>query len=73
MKPKRHLLKLLLISSILLVSLNCQRVDPNSPKAASTLEVDYQDLTNLFLDPPNSARPGVYWYFMDGNPSRKST
>jgi hypothetical protein len=20
-----------------------------------------------FLNPPDSARPGVYWYFMDGN------
>jgi len=23
-----------------------------------------------FLNPPNDARPGVYWYFMDGNISR---
>ncbi len=71
MNPKRHLLKLLLITSILLVTLNCQRVDQDGPKTVSTLEVDYQDLTNLFLDPPNSARPGVYWYFMDGNLSRE--
>jgi hypothetical protein len=71
MNLRRHLLNFLLISSILLVSLNCQRVDSYSPIAASTLEVDYQDLTNLFLDPPNSARPGVYWYFMDGNLSRE--
>jgi hypothetical protein len=25
------------------------------------------DMENKFLDPPDSARPGVYWYFMDGN------
>lgn len=25
-----------------------------------------------FLNPPPSARPGVYWYFMDGNQSRAS-
>jgi hypothetical protein len=26
-----------------------------------------------FLHPPASARPGVYWYFMDGNHTREST
>lgn len=25
-----------------------------------------------FLNPPDSARPGVYWYFMDGNFSKES-
>ena len=25
------------------------------------------DLARNFLNPPDSARPGVYWYFMDGN------
>ncbi len=25
------------------------------------------DLADRFLNPPDSARPGVYWYFMDGN------
>ncbi|WP_114937692.1 glycosyl hydrolase [Mucilaginibacter endophyticus] len=25
-----------------------------------------------FLNPPDSAKPGVYWYFMDGNMSAKS-
>ena len=25
-----------------------------------------------FLNPPDSARPGVYWYFMDGNTSREA-
>ncbi len=25
-----------------------------------------------FLNPPDSARPGVYWYFMDGNLSKES-
>ncbi len=28
-------------------------------------------LRNGFLNPPDSARPGVYWYFMDGNISRE--
>jgi len=29
------------------------------------------DLTKDFVTPPDSARPGVYWYFMDGNLSRE--
>jgi alpha-L-rhamnosidase len=29
------------------------------------------ELENSFLAPPDSARPGVYWYFMDGNQTRE--
>lgn len=29
------------------------------------------DLEKNFVNPPNSARPGVYWYFMDGNLNSK--
>jgi hypothetical protein len=29
------------------------------------------DLKEAFKNPPDSARPGVYWYFMDGNMSRQ--
>lgn len=29
-------------------------------------------LKNGFLNPPDSARPGVYWYFMDGNINREA-
>lgn len=29
------------------------------------------DLATQFRDPPDSARPGVYWYFMDGHLSRE--
>jgi len=25
-----------------------------------------------FINPPNTAKPGVYWYFMDGNMSKES-
>ena len=28
-------------------------------------------LTQGFMSPPDSARPGVYWYFMDGNMSKE--
>lgn len=30
-----------------------------------------EDLAEGFRNPPASARPGVYWYFMDGNLSRE--
>ena len=29
------------------------------------------ELANAFRNPPDAARPGVYWYFMDGNLSRE--
>ncbi|MCY1723481.1 glycosyl hydrolase [Prolixibacteraceae bacterium Z1-6] len=29
--------------------------------------VSYNALRSAFQNPPNSAKPGVYWYFMDGN------
>ena len=31
-----------------------------------------QSLEQGFLNPPDSARPGVYWYFMDGNLSKEA-
>jgi hypothetical protein len=31
-----------------------------------------ENLKQGFLNPPDSARPGVYWYFMDGNVSKES-
>lgn len=32
----------------------------------------FSQLKEGFLNPPDSARPGVYWYFMDGNISREA-
>ncbi len=29
--------------------------------------ISYDALKSSFQNPPNSAKPGVYWYFMDGN------
>ena len=34
------------------------------------LHIIADPLTDSFSSPPDSARPGVYWYFMDGNLSR---
>lgn len=31
----------------------------------------FDTLRNGFVAPPDSARPGVYWYFMDGNLSKE--
>lgn len=38
---------------------------------AGIKNVDRAQLLKSFVAPPDSARPGVYWYFMDGNISRK--
>jgi hypothetical protein len=32
----------------------------------------FAGLEEAFVNPPDSARPGVYWYFMDGNLSREA-
>ena len=71
MRAKRHLLSLQLIGMIAFLALSCQRVELSDHHRGSAMEMEYQELKNLFLDPPNSARPGVYWYFMDGNLSKE--
>lgn len=32
----------------------------------------FADLRQGFLNPPDSCRPGMYWYFMDGNLEREA-
>ena len=39
--------------------------DPQNNQSLKTLK-------SGFLNPPDSARPGVYWYFMDGNMSKEA-
>ena len=39
--------------------------DPKNDPSSCTLRSN-------FLNPPDSARPGVYWYFMDGNMSKEA-
>src|SRR5690242_3654691 len=36
-------------------------------QAISASGEDLASLKRSFIDPPDSARPWVYWYFMDGN------
>jgi len=38
---------------------------------ATLSAIPAETLEKEFLSPPDSARPGVYWYFMDGNQDRK--
>ena len=60
MKKLIHLTFLLLISIIFLSFFSCKSI------------VKIDDLRKQFLNPPDSTRPGVYWYFMDGNLSREA-
>ncbi|MCJ7447875.1 MAG: glycosyl hydrolase [Bacteroidales bacterium] len=55
----------------LLFLLKCSLIFPLSGilfSCSNTGSSDY--LKQGFLNPPDSARPGVYWYFMDGNIDR---
>lgn len=49
-----------------IVAANCMVIHqlPAQPAAAKPVA---GDLEKNFVNPPDSARPGVYWYFMDGN------
>lgn len=53
--------KLALIAVIVLLT-SCAKEPTNT---------SYNTLKSSFLNPPNSAKPGVYWYFMDGNMDKK--
>jgi len=43
-----------------------------SGKDAPASRIPGQELEQQFLSPPASARPWVYWYFMDGNLTREA-
>lgn len=57
---------LYLMSLFLLFSCNKHILNKNSNSFKNDL------LKSGFLNPPDDARPGVYWYFMDGNRTRES-
>jgi len=54
---KRIIIFLIYLPIVILIT-NCGSESTNSLKEG-------------FINPPDSARPGVYWYFMDGNLSRE--
>jgi hypothetical protein len=59
--------KILLFSIILLLSTVCFygfRKKIVNEKVADSSEIP--EIKKGFLNPPASALPGVYWYFMDG-------
>jgi hypothetical protein len=43
-----------------------------SPRSGTRRIGSLEQLRAGFLNPPDSARPGVYWYFMDGNLSKEA-
>jgi len=59
--------KLLLAVLLAMVSLTFMCF--NLPSADQT---EIAKLKAGFLNPPDDARPGVYWYFMDGNMSKEA-
>lgn len=68
MKTKTKLTHLILLMFVVLVVLlvlldGCTSEIPSGPSHSQLME--------SFINPPDSARPGVYWYFMDGNLSRE--
>jgi len=65
----RHSTGLFLTSSLIALTLSCTRNDAGTEGIS---RADYNTLADSFLHPPDSARPGVYWYFMDGNLSREA-
>jgi len=48
----------------------CGDVDSGRSADLPANEPELQALYEQFLTPPSSAKPGVYWYFMDGNQTR---
>jgi hypothetical protein len=53
----------LLLTSLASLLCECQ-TEPRQQAAAKPVA---GDLEKNFVNPPDSARPGVYWYFMNGN------
>lgn len=72
MKASIHPLAVTLLMAMLtLLFPDCSRNrDRSNP--GETGKAGYRTLAESFLQPPDSARPGVYWYFMDGNLSKKA-
>lgn len=64
-KNNRKALVLFLVSSLFFKGYSQKLIESeDSNKSKISL------LRTGFLSPPDSARPGVYWYFMDGNLSK---
>ena len=61
----RYNIILAFLLSIVCLTLGCINYHAGDDKKITKLKAD-------FLNPPDAARPGVYWYFMDGNLSKEA-
>ena len=50
---------------VLCISISCSQ-------KLKSVKISQNYLSKGFLNPPDSAKPGVYWYFMDGNMSAET-
>ncbi len=58
----------LFLAAMAILSVCGQKPSRENRPASVTID----ELKQAFLTPPDSVRPGVYWYFMDGNLSREA-
>lgn len=56
----------------LLIALFLYSCSKHFSKVSKAVTYTSNSLEANFLNPPDSARPGVYWYFMDGNRTKES-
>src|SRR5690606_314917 len=61
-------LRIVFTSAIVLLYYGCNKKISGSDKADAS---GIQALRSGFVKPPDAAKPGVYWYFMDGNLSEE--
>ena len=65
-------MKTFLIVSFLLFAFCLSAQNKSATSELAKYKGTDRSLRKSFLNPPDSARPGVYWYFMDGNMSKES-
>lgn len=62
----------LVLLSFIFFQLTAQKKNINPASESSYSKGKIGSLKDNFSNPPSFARPGVYWYFMDGNLSREA-
>ena len=64
-------MKTLLLKGILPLTILSAMVITSCSEKATVSDPSIEELAKNFATPPDNARPGVYWYFMDGNFSKE--